>query len=218
MIKIGLIIAGVVVIAAAGLLLRRHRHGPCPWWLIVLLENPLVQRVMGSKMIIERMGLMPGMKVLDVGCGPGRISIPMAKYIGPQGEVVSFDIQEKMLEILKKRIKENAITNIRVVQGGAGASPPVLISEKSRGGEGFKNYFDRAILVTVLGEIPDRKKALEEIYLALKPGGVLSVTEALTDPDYLSKKTIIKLAEEAGFKFKEVFGNYLSFTINLVKE
>jgi ubiquinone/menaquinone biosynthesis C-methylase UbiE len=38
--------------------------------------------------------------------------------------------------------------------------------------------------VTVLPEIPDRRRALAELRRVLKPGGVLSITEEFVDPDY----------------------------------
>ena len=40
---------------------------------------------------------------------------------------------------------------------------------------------DRALLVTVLGEIPNREAALGELFATLKPGGILSVTEIIFD-------------------------------------
>jgi len=40
------------------------------------------------------------------------------------------------------------------------------------------------VLVTVLGEVPDREAALREIFDALKPGGILSVTEIIFDPHF----------------------------------
>ena len=76
---------------------------------------------------------------------------------------------------------------------------------------------DRALLVTVLGEIPNREAALKEIFDALKPGGILSVTEVIYDPHFQSRDTILKLAGSAGFKEKAFFGNRYAFTLNLEK-
>jgi SAM-dependent methyltransferase len=77
--------------------------------------------------------------------------------------------------------------------------------------------FDRAILVTVLGEIPDRAAALREIFEALKPGGFLSITELMLDPHYQSRLTVLRLTRQLGFREKEFFGNVFAFTLNLVK-
>ena len=80
-----------------------------------------------------------------------------------------------------------------------------------------KAQFDRALLITVLGEIPDRAKALEEIFEALKPGGVLSITEIAFDPHFQRQSTVRKLAQRTGFREKAVFGNAIAYTMHLEK-
>jgi hypothetical protein len=71
--------------------------------------------------------------------------------------------------------------------------------------------------VTVLGEIPEQKTALAEIFDSLKPGGVLSVTELIPDPHYQSRNTVRRLVLGAGFVEEHCFGNWLAFTLNFVK-
>ena len=68
-----------------------------------------------------------------------------------------------------------------------------------------------------LGEIPDREAALKQSLLALKPGGILSITEMLPDPHYQSRATVKRLADAAGFQFCSIAGNRWLFTANLVK-
>ena len=145
------------------------------------------------------------MKVLDVGCGPGRLTIPVATQIGPQGEVVAIDIQAGMLHRAKEKAQTANLNNIRFLQIGAGE------------GKLERHQYDRALLVTVLGEIPDRKSALQEIFEALKPGGILSVTEIVFDPHFQSRSTVRELAARVGFKEQGCFGHRLSFTMNLEK-
>ncbi len=70
---------------------------PCPAWLISLLENPYFEAMAGSAKLLQRATVKPGLSVLDVGCGPGRLTIPAAKIVDPSGEVVALDIREKML-------------------------------------------------------------------------------------------------------------------------
>jgi hypothetical protein len=68
---------------------RRHSL-PCPVWLrwLVELDNPFT-KTNRAAVIIEHLGLQPGMAVIDVGCVPGRLTIPLAKQVGEQGEVVA---------------------------------------------------------------------------------------------------------------------------------
>jgi hypothetical protein len=69
----------------------------------------------------------------------------------------------------------------------------------------------------VLGEIPDRETALQEIFASLKAGGILSVTEIIFDPHFQSRNTVSRLALEVGFSEKEYFGSRLAYTLNLEK-
>ena len=119
----------------------RLRAMPCPTWLIPLLENPYMQSVAGSSLLLERAKVENGMDLLDVGCGPGRLAIPAARMVGSYGSVTALDIQAGMLNRLERRIKEHRLDNIRLIHAGAvdGA-----LSE---------NSYDRALMVTVLGEI-----------------------------------------------------------------
>lgn len=185
---------------------KRRRTLPCPSWLIFLLENPYMESKAGSSVLIDRIGLKEGMRVLDVGCGPGRLTIPLAKHVGTNGEIVALDIQEKMLRKLAERIKNNNLTNVRLILGGAGEGK---IQEE--------NSFDRAILVTVLGEIPDKESALKEIFKALKPKGILSITEVFPDPDFQRQSKVMRLANTVGFVLDKKYGNLFAFTMNFIK-
>src|SRR5918998_5205270 len=95
---------GVVGLAIAGLLRQRQRPIPTPPPLTFLFENPLVEAFAGSELLVERLGLAAGMRVLDAGCGPGRLTIPLAKAVGLAGEVVALDGQREMLAKLDGRL------------------------------------------------------------------------------------------------------------------
>ncbi len=165
-----------------------------------------MEAVAGSRTLLERAGLAPGMRVLDAGCGPGRLTIPAAERVGPEGEVVALDVQTAMLDRLSERILSRGLTNVRLVLGGIGEG---LLEQDA---------FDRAFLVTVLGEVPDRERAVRELYGSLRPGGVLSVTEVLPDPHYQSQASLRRLGEVCGFRVGQTFGTALVYTLNLVKE
>jgi hypothetical protein len=69
------------------------------------------------------------------------------------------------------------------------------------------------LLVTVLGEIPDRKTIMKEIFDSLKPGAWLSVTEAIADPHFQRRTVVDEHAIAVGFYEKGFFGNKISFTV-----
>jgi len=193
--------------AVGGYLLWRRQKAnlPCPSSLSFLLENPFMNRVAGAELLLDRAGVAPGMRVLDAGCGPGRITLPAALRVGPTGEVVALDVQEAMLQRVREKLAAQNAANVRLVHAGLGD------------GAIEAGSFDRAFLVTVLGEIPDKTAALREIYAALKPGGTLSVTEVLPDPDFQTPTTVSRLAREAGFREDELMGGFPAFTMNLIK-
>ncbi len=204
-ILIGLV--GLILLIAITWRFVSRRHSlPCPMWLrwLVELDNPFT-RTNRAAVITEHLELQTGMTVLDAGCGPGRLAIPIARRVGKEGEVIAVDIQPGMLKRAQEKARKANITNIQFVEAGIGQ------------GKLGRNRFDRALLVTVLGEIPNREAALKEIHDALKPGGILSVTEIIFDPHFQSRKTVAKIAESVGFKENKCFGNRIAFTLNLEK-
>ena len=76
---------------------------------------------------------------------------------------------------------------------------------------------DFALLVTVLGEVDDAQVTLQEIRRVLRPGGLLSVTEHLPDPDFRSAATVRSLASSQGFAERDYSGGRWSYTINFVR-
>jgi ubiquinone/menaquinone biosynthesis C-methylase UbiE len=179
---------------------------PCPVWLrwLVELDNPFTETNRAS-FIIQHLDLQPGMKALDFGCGPGRLTIPMAEKVGTEGQVTAVDIQPGMLARTQEKAQAQNRDNIQFVQAAAGE------------GKLGTDQFDRAVLVTVLGEIPDQSAAMKELFNAMKPGGLLSVTEVIFDPHFQGRETVLKLAQEVGFQNKNFFGNNLTYTLHLAK-
>ena len=179
---------------------------PCPWWLVPLLENPYFQVVAGAELLMNRAGIGPGMSVLDAGCGPGRMTVPISRRVGEAGRVVALDLQPRMLRRLQRRIADRGLANVETVLGklGDGRLPAAA--------------FDVAVLVTVLGEIPDKAGALAEIRDALRTGGVLSITEVLPDPHYQTLARVRALAAEAGLTEQRLFEGRTGYTLNLVRD
>jgi len=199
-----------IVLVGVGLWWRRaarSRSLPCPSWLGWLLENPYTEAVAGSKLTLDRARVNPGMVVLDIGSGVGRLTIPAAERVGERGRVVALDMQSSMLREVEKRAAERGLKNVSTELGGIG--------RRSLGA----GVFDRALLVTVLGEIPkqEREPALRGVLESLKPGGVLSVTEIFLDPHYQSRATIRRLADCVGFQVESEHGSWLAFTLNLAR-
>jgi ubiquinone/menaquinone biosynthesis C-methylase UbiE len=198
-------LAAVALAVVAFLWQQRRSPIPLPPFLTFLIENPLIEAFAGADILLERFDLAPGMKVLDAGCGPGRLTVPVARVMGRTGEVVALDSQTAMLGKLEERTDTEGLTNVRAVRGELGE------------GALDESGFDRVLLVGVFGEVRDRAAGLRELYAALGPGGVLSVTEILGDPDYHRPPIIRREVEAAGFKLVERFGGFLAYTLNFEK-
>ena len=178
---------------------------PCPTLLAWALDNRFYERITGTQVTLQRMGLRPGQRVLEVGPGTGRLLIPAAQRVLPGGEAVGIDIQPGMVERLRERARRAQVSNLTAILGDA--TQP-LVAEAS---------FDLAFLVTTLGEIPDRAAVLAQCFRALQPGGVLSITEMFPDPHYQSRSTVKRLAEEAGLRLQSLQGGWWLFAANFVK-
>jgi len=199
-------VGAIVLVAVVWRLASRRRSLPCPVWLrwLVELDNPFT-KTNRAAFIVGSLELVGGMNVLDAGCGPGRLTVPLARAVGANGRVVALDVQPGMLARARAKAEAAGLANVEFLEAalGDGALPV--------------EHFDRAVLVTVLGEIPDRAAALAELFRALKPGGILAVVEVIFDPHYQSRATVAGLAGAAGFSERAFFGHRLAYVLHLEK-
>lgn len=183
---------------------------PCPTSVAAFFDNPVATRLGGTALVIQRAGVTEGMRVLDAGCGPGRLTIPLARAVGTHGSVVALDVQAGMLDRVTANAARAGLSNISTVLSALEGGAPFLRTHAGT--------FDRILLVTVLGEVPDPVGALRALHAALKPNGVLSVTEMVIDPDYVRGARVHEMAEAAGFRVVERWGSPLLATTNLVRK
>jgi len=152
--------------------------------------------------MLDKFGVRPGATVLELGPGNGYFSIEAARRLGAGGRLVCLDIQPPMLHDLRDRLAVAGATNAHPVLGDAHHLP---LADSS---------VDVAFLVTVLGEIPDRPQGLTELCRVLKPGGILSITESLTDPDYQFEDTVRDVCRASGFAPRDHHRGLIGFTMN----
>lgn len=104
--------------------------------------------------IVELGMIAPGARVLDIGCGTGRLTIPLRQMT--QAEIYGLDLSSEMLEQAKSKKGADAIY---WVLGDAQALPFP------------EEFFDCTFMCLVLHHIEDKRQAIEEMYRVLKPGG-----------------------------------------------
>jgi ubiquinone/menaquinone biosynthesis C-methylase UbiE len=198
------LLAAIAVLVLLTIGWRAAMALPCPpsaAWLVEI-DNPIFRNNRGPA-IVKGLDVTPGMTVIDLGCGPGRLTLPLAAAVGAAGKVVAVDLQPEMLAKAEARCRSAGLANVefRPAKLGAGELPT--------------GPFDRAVLITVLGELPDKRAALAEVFQVLRPGAVLAVTELITDPHFQSRRSVIALASEVGFRVKTQTGGALSYTLYL---
>jgi len=103
--------------------------------------------------------LRPGQDVLDVGCGPGTLTIEMARRALP-GRVVGLDVNPEMLASAKQTSPPGALPNLTFLAGDI------------RDG-GWEEEFDIVTAARVLQWIPHPERALAPMIAAARPGGLV---------------------------------------------
>jgi SAM-dependent methyltransferase len=170
----------------------RKNPSACPYsqrfW--VQAPHPLITR----ERLREALEPRPGERVLEVGPGTGYYTLDLASWLGPKGQLDIFDIQQEMLDYTQRLAAEAGLANVLPRQGDARS----LSYENAS--------FDAAVLVTVLGEIPDQDAALRELRRVLKPGGRLIVGEIALDPHFVTPGSLRARAEAAGLRFERRLG------------
>jgi len=202
------IVAFIVLHQVISRLVRKRFHFPAPAFIGRFLDSDLRRTLQPADKILQRSGIKKGMNVLEVGCGSGAFTTSTARAVGATGRVYGLDIQMKMLQQLQRKLSKNEnndIGNVAITTGSAYNLP-------------YKDsIFDLAYMVTVLPEIPDRNRALQEIRRVLKPCGILAVSELLPDPDYPWKSTTVRICIDAGFVLDKVSGNLWNYTARFTK-
>jgi len=151
--------------------------------------------------ILKRIHVKPQMKVVDVGCGTGFFTIPMAKIVGDKGKVFAIDIQEKMIAILNEKIQKLKIKNVETL---VSTEENIPLPNES---------VDLAFMASVLHEL-DSYATVKEICRFLKPQGVLAVLEWKKEEspsefgppiwERLTPDQTREIVEKMGFEVKDI--------------
>lgn len=117
-------------------------------------------------LLVEPLGVEPGETVVDFGCGPGDVSIELARTVGPDGFVHAFDLNEDLLA-LARRAAEKAGVADRI------GFHHVTDETISLGDESV----DRVVFKSVLLYVPDLDAMIDQAYRVLRPGGQIAAQD-----------------------------------------
>lgn len=109
------------------------------------------------ELVRDALGVNPGHRVLDVGCGPGFVIAELVDQVGATGSVVGVDRSPQMLAAASRRCGRHQ--NVALREADAAALP---VDDAT---------FDRALCVQVLEYVPDVAAALAELHRVVRPGG-----------------------------------------------
>lgn len=165
----------------------------CPWWLGYMLMNPLRRMIHNPDEILNKY-VANKMKVMDIGCGMGFFSLPAARLVGEQGNVISIDLQEKMIEALVRRAERQGLHNRIKTR---------VCKHNSLMTNDLANEIDFVLAFAVVHEVQDKDRLFKEIGLVLKSGGCLLIAEPKGHVNEKDFTASIVLAEKAGFSVVE---------------
>jgi SAM-dependent methyltransferase len=112
-------------------------------------------------LLLARLGIADGESLLEIGCGTGALTLPLAAAVGERGRVVAVDISEPMLGVARQRVGERGLHNVTLLLGDA----QVFEFERAA--------FDLATSRMGVMFFADPTAAFRNICGALKPGGRL---------------------------------------------
>ena len=120
-----------------------------------------------TRSALETVGLGPGMRCLDLGCGPGEVMRLMGELVGPNGAVLGIDVDGAMGREAVEVLRQTGRSQFSFVEQNLSEPDPLP--------EGpFDVVFARLLLV----HLPNRLDVLRRMYEATRPGGVVLVQDA----------------------------------------
>ena len=141
-----------------------------------------------------------GGDVLDAGCGTGGLILRL-REANPAWRFAGIDFMPLACELARRRCGEG--TDIR--EASITALPYADAS------------FDAVVLITTLGEIPDRESAIHEIARVVRPGGRLVVGELFGDPHFTTPGDVERLGRASGLLLEQRSGPWVGFFARLSK-
>jgi ubiquinone/menaquinone biosynthesis C-methylase UbiE len=159
------------------------------------------QREEDCTRLLQELHVKPGQVICDMGCGNGFYTLRLARLAGKTGKVFAVDIQQEMLDMLRRQARAAKLDNIVLLLGKE--SDPGLPA----------NAIDLVLMVDVYHEFSQPAAMIKAIRKALKPNGRIALVEfRAEDPEVpikpehkMSKRQILKEFPANGLKLVDQF-------------
>jgi ubiquinone/menaquinone biosynthesis C-methylase UbiE len=155
------------------------------------LERPEREKEEQPAKLIEALKIKPGEVIADIGAGSGYYSFRLSKLVGDKGKILAVDIQPEMLDIIRKRMKEQKVSNVEPIQG-------TITDPKLPAGA-----VDTILMVDVYHEFDHPFEMTQAMVKALRPGGRMVFVEFRMEDDNVPIKLVHKMTQKQVIKEME---------------
>jgi ubiquinone/menaquinone biosynthesis C-methylase UbiE len=165
---------------------EKKKQSFCPLFMAGILDSKLRRFLFNPNKILKPY-INKNMTALDIGCGPGVYTIEIAKLLEGTGKVVAVDLQEGMLEIIKKKII------------GKSYESNIILHKCLQDKININGNYDFALMFYVVHEVPSKANLFNEILPLINKNGLLMIVE----PKLISSKDfneMINVIKENGFE------------------
>jgi ubiquinone/menaquinone biosynthesis C-methylase UbiE len=147
------------------------------------------------KNIIASIGIKPGARILDFGCGPGAYIPATEELTGPSGHIYALDAQPMAIEYVQELCRKRKFANVTSILSDRATGLPAA-------------SIDIIFLYDILHALADVKPIFEELHLVLKQDGILSVND-----HHMKQEEIIARVTASGlFKMGEKKSKTIAFS------
>lgn len=117
-----------------------------------------------ARWLLDRLGVQPGWRAIDLGCGPIGILDLLSERVGPEGEVMGMDLESRFVDMARQIITERQLSNVRLLEGDA--------TDTGLPRASFELVHERLLLIG-----PARTQILSEMVALARPGGIVAIQE-----------------------------------------
>ena len=114
--------------------------------------------------VLNEVGIKPGDRVLDYGCGPGSYILPLWSLIGESGEIFALDLHPLAITSVEEISAKNGMENVKTIQSDCQTGLP-------------EQSLDVVLLYDTYHALNNPDEVLREINRVLKPEGILSFSD-----------------------------------------
>jgi len=174
----------------------------CPAELAGILDNPFRRLLQDPREILQQF-IREGITVLDLGCGPGYFTIEIAKMLNSSGKVIAADLQEGMLDNVRRKIKGTALEE------------RIELHKCEADSINVSDTVNFILCFYMIHEVPDQYNLFKELKSILRPEGKLYIIEPKFHVSKRSFNEMVKRLDNIGFEVIESPKVFFSRTVLL---